>query len=130
MALSVTKLDQTVAGNKRFNSGLLALDNSYPAGGYPISANLFGLGVMDTFDPGSRGGYVIEWDKANGTLRVYHGFTLTGGQAIGTPIQASAGILGKTQAGNITVTSSAPVEVPTGTDLSGVTNLSFRAIGV
>lgn len=130
MALTISRMDQTVMGNKRVNRFRVALDSSYPSGGYPITAQQVALGVIENMFFQAPSGYEITYDSTTGTVRVYGmSFKIVGGQVIGTPVQVSGGILGKTQAGDL-VASGAPVEVAAKTDLSAVTNVLGRAEGV
>ena len=130
MALTISRMDQTVMGNKRVNRFRAALDTSYPSGGYPITAQQLGLGVIENLIFQAPSGYQIDYDDTSKTVRVYGiSFTIVGGQPIGTPIQVSGSVLGKTPAGNV-VTAGTPVEVAAATDLSAVTNVMGRAEGV
>lgn len=132
MALTISTLDNGVAGHKRANRGTLALDASYPAGGYPVTARMFGLANIDFVEFGPRLGYQLEYDASVGTVRVYrpNDFALVPSQPIADVVQVSAGILGKTTVGAVTARSAAPVEVATATDLSAVTGVAWRAEGV
>ena len=131
MALTVTSLENGYAGNKRVNRGRLALDNSYPSLGYPLSARQVGLSVIENLTIQERLGYVFDYDSVNGTLRVYltGNIALVGGQIAGDVVQLRGGILGKTAAGNTTSGNAAP-EAAVGQDLSAITDLFVRAEGV
>ena len=130
MALTISRMDQTVMGNKRVNRFRAALDTSYQSGGYPITAQQLGLGVIENLIFQAPSGYQIDYDDTSKTVRVYGiSFTIVGGQSIGTPIQVSGSVLGKTPAVNV-VTAGTPVEVAAATDLSAVTNVMGRAEGV
>ena len=132
MALVVTAIEHGGSGNKHVERGTLALDASYPAGGYPVTPRLFGLAVVDFLDfTPSPGGYRLNYDPASGTVRVYGpGFTLAGNQAVGNVVQTDdVGRLGRTVAGALD-TYAPPVEVPTGTDLSALTGILWRGEGI
>lgn len=132
MALTITKLDNGIAGHKRANRGLLSLDSSYPAGGYPVTPRTFGLANIDFLDFVPRLGYSFEYDLTSSTVRVYrpNDFALIPSQAPSDVVQVAAGVLGKTTVGAVTARSSAPVEVATGTNLSALTTVCWRAEGV
>lgn len=129
MALVVTSIESGVAGNKRVNRGKLALDASYPAGGYPVTPNRLGLSVIEFFEANPQQGYALAFDPVAVTIRVFalSSLSLVGSQTVGDAVQISGGVLGKTTAGNVTPT---PVEVTTGTNLAAVTNVLWRAEGV
>lgn len=52
MAVTVSGLSFSIAGNKRRTTGVITLDSSYPTGGETISPNLLGLGSIDVLSPG------------------------------------------------------------------------------
>lgn len=132
MALTITTLDNGVAGHKRANRGALALDSSYPAGGYPVTPRMFGLANIDFVELSPKLGYQLEYDASSATVRVYrpNDFALVGSQQIADVVQVASGILGKTTAGAVTARSAAPVEVATGTNLAAMTSVGWRAEGV
>jgi hypothetical protein len=80
MALTVTVQDPPVfaefTGQKGFKRAVVVFDSSYPDGGEPITAANVGLGSLENMqitcdqDFAVGGGYVVEWDKTAGTLRV------------------------------------------------------------
>jgi len=74
----------------------VTLDNSYPTGGYQITPEQLGLREILHVEAGMAGGYAFEWDYANSKLKVMRfDYDASGdGPAI---------------------------EVPAGTNLSGVT---------
>lgn len=69
MAATVTKI---VSGPPQFGLVDVTLDNSYPTGGYPITAAQLGfnriLGVIVMSHPS---GYTFEYDAANNKLKAY-----------------------------------------------------------
>ena len=129
MAVTISAVEHGGAGNKRVQRGKLALDTSYPSGGYPITAQQLGLSVIEFFEANPQQGYAINYDSVNGSLRVFAaaGLVVKGSQAIGDVVQVSGGVLGKTTVGDVTTT---PQEVAAGTDLSAVTGVLWRAEGV
>ena len=129
MAVTISAVEHGGAGNKRVQRGKLALDTSYPSGGYPITAQQFGLSVLEFFEANPQQGYTVNYDPLNQTLRVFSaaGFNVKGSQAIGDVIQIVGGVLGKTTVGDVTTV---PSEAATGTDLSAVTGVLWRAEGV
>lgn len=73
MALTVTAIQSSASGSKRTSNGTVALDSSYPSGGYPITPRAFSLGVIDPGGLifGASSGFSLSYDRANGTVRVY-----------------------------------------------------------
>jgi len=78
MAATVTKLKQggDVLGKHRVYPADVLLDNSYPTGGYAISAQRFGarsiVGVEPIGSPaGVAGGYSLIWDTTNNKLMAF-----------------------------------------------------------
>jgi hypothetical protein len=73
VALTVTSIEHSVAGNRRTSHGTLALDSSYPSGGYAVTPRMFSLGVIDpgglTCSPTS--GFSMAYDRSAGTIRVF-----------------------------------------------------------
>lgn len=50
----------------------ITLDDSYPEGGWSISPSDFGMkGIHCLFVVPMAGGFLIEWDVANSTLKAY-----------------------------------------------------------
>lgn len=135
MALTITYMDNGVSGHKRSTRGTLALDAGYPSGGYPVTARTFGLGVIDPGGLvfGQKLGYLLDYNAATLKVQVYqpNDMALVGGQAPGDAVQISASnVLGKTSVGDVVAVSSAPVEVPAGTDLSSLTGVAWQGEGV
>lgn len=79
MAASASIVDRGAAGDLFFRVVDVTLDNSYPAGGYPLTARDFGFGtngVIFMVDPGTvskNGGWMIGWDYTNSKLQVFDG---------------------------------------------------------
>ena len=48
----------------------VALDNDYPAGGYPIKPEDLGLREIYHVEAGMASGYAFEWDYAKNKLKV------------------------------------------------------------
>lgn len=112
MALTITnvfKRPQPV-GELWFNVVKVDFDNSYPTGGAPLTANDLGFRTASSDDaqfhvqPAQVGGYTIEYDHTNHTLKVYE----EDGAAVGKE---------------------ALPEVPNATDLSGLTGVHVAAYG-
>ena len=93
---------------------------------------------MAVIDPGGllfgqKLGYLLDYDVTNTTVRVYqpNDVNLIGSQAPGDVVQIGAGnVLGKTSPGDVVAITAGPIEVPTGTDLSALTNVGWRSEGV
>lgn len=78
MAASASIVDRGAAGDLFFRVVDVTLDNSYPAGGYPLTAQQLGLGANGVifFVDGSMsktGGWTTAWDYTNGKLQVFDG---------------------------------------------------------
>ena len=97
MAATVSLTDRGPTNNLAWRTVSVALDTSYPTGGYPITAAQLGFSKSRvTFVTSHSGGYVYEW-AANGS---------NGGNLKAYRQTAATGSL---------------VEVPNATSLSGVT---------
>lgn len=79
MAAAANIVDRGAAGDLMFRIVDVTLDNSYPAGGYPLTPQQLGLGLNGTIfevDPGTvskTGGWLIGWDYTNNKLQVFDG---------------------------------------------------------
>lgn len=115
-------------------------DASYPAGGYPFTASMIKLGVIEYMAPivcqAANGLSIViaVYNATTGKLQFYWGsgggggatLTLVGGQAPGIAVQvtpdSAAGVLGKTTAGDIAIPfalgAAALTEVPATTNLA------------
>lgn len=141
----------TIKKRGKFGNGFVVVadvtfDDSYPTGGEALTAQQFGLTVLDFVLPSPASGYLFEFDHANKKLKAFtptvqhtHDLLLTGGQAAGDAIQVNATVVGKTAAGNVTAaggvsniqnkTAAAATEVADTTNLSAVT-VRVIAIGI
>lgn len=70
MASTLTVAGTTVWGNKRITYGTGNL-GTYAANGIAVTAAQCGLKALEFLYVGNVGGYVMEWDKANGKVKVY-----------------------------------------------------------
>lgn len=70
MASSMTVSDKYAVGNKLQRNGTGNL-GTYATNGVAVSASQLGLSVIDELMVHSAGGYVFEWDKANGKVKCY-----------------------------------------------------------
>lgn len=79
MAAATAIVDRGAAGDLFFRIVDITLDNSYPAGGYPLTAAQLGLGangVIYLVDPctvSKTGGWLVGWDFTNSKLQVFDG---------------------------------------------------------
>ena len=73
MALSFTfKRKHPQKGGFRSGYVDITLDAAYPSGGWPITAaNLVLSTLHNLMPPGSKNGFVLEWDHVNGKLKAY-----------------------------------------------------------
>lgn len=100
-------------GSKRAVNFTLTGDNSYPTGGYTVTAAQVGLGVVDNWQFQASGGFVCEYVAATGKVKFYAdggnlpSVTVVGGAAGTIPLTMSpdsnAGVLGKTAATTRTI---------------------------
>lgn len=70
MASSMTVSDKYAVGNKLQRNGTGNL-GTYATGGIAVTAAQLALSVIDELMVHSAGGYVFEWDKANGKVKAY-----------------------------------------------------------
>ena len=74
MALGVNIVDRGSAGDLNFRVVDLTCDNSYPSGGYPLTAQALGFGgsgVIYAVQPqGVKNGRLVEWDQANSKIMI------------------------------------------------------------
>lgn len=122
----------------------IVCDNSYPTGGYSFVANQIKLGAIEYMAPiilANAAGtlaLVAQYNYVTNKLQVFQvagatgqaaKLSVTGGQAPGialqTDVDSNSGVLGKTTAGNISITATLSaaggaklVEVDNATDLS------------
>lgn len=79
MAAAAAIVDRGAAGDLFFRVVDVTLDNSYPAGGYPLTPAQLGLGangVVFMVDPGTvskTGGWLVGYDYTNAKLQVFDG---------------------------------------------------------
>jgi hypothetical protein len=85
LTVTLTKDGNDVWGRTRVQHASLALDNSYPTGGYSLPATKFGMRALFNMLIGDMGvsgtgGYRFAWDSVNSKLMVYRvpGFTPAG----------------------------------------------------
>lgn len=87
MAAVVTKTYLNYPGAVVEFVGTVALDNSYPTGGYSIALNQFGLqNRVDILLAEDAKGYGFEWDYTNKKLKAYS----TGGTEVTNATDLSA----------------------------------------
>jgi len=60
----------TTTGNRQHTHGTGNL-GTYAANGVVVSPNQVGLGLIDDLEISPAGGYVFEYDKANGKVKAY-----------------------------------------------------------
>jgi hypothetical protein len=78
MAASAAVVDRGAAGDLFTRVVDVTLDSSYPAGGYPLTAQQLGLGVNGVVmfvdaAMSKSGGWIVAWDYTNGKLQVFDG---------------------------------------------------------
>lgn len=72
MALTVNSKEYTVFGNKACVIADIAFDSSYPSGGESLNPDVnFGLHSIDFAQIESKGGYSINYDRTNETVKVF-----------------------------------------------------------
>lgn len=72
MALSVAKGSHHAMGSMRAIEVTLAFDDSYPTGGEVLAASDLGLSEVRYFPTVLAGGYVLQYDYANGKLQAFY----------------------------------------------------------
>jgi hypothetical protein len=71
MAATITITERAATGNKYVRRGTLTL-GSYATNGVAVAKADFELPVsLDRLEIDPAGGYVFEWDKANGKVKAY-----------------------------------------------------------
>ena len=131
MAATVTIKAIVNNGNKWEIVGSVALDSSYPTGGYPIPARKVGLCYLEYFgaDDG-YGGYLFDYDYVNNKLRVsYPQGGSSGGTNDGSGTVTSGGTGVTSTAATGPVNSAPSRECQNTKDLSALTLLRFKATG-
>jgi hypothetical protein len=79
MAATVNIVDRGAAGDLFFRIVDITLDNSYPAGGYPLTPQQLGFGANgqiimgDSATVSRTGGWLVGWDSVNQKLQVFDG---------------------------------------------------------
>ena len=74
MALAFANFKRMAPKKGGFRSGYvdITLDASYSSGGWAITAaNLVLSTLHNLIPPGSKNGFVLEWDHVNGKLKAY-----------------------------------------------------------
>lgn len=75
MAATVAQKHRWISGDRVEGVFDVTLDNSYPTGGYALTAGSFGLMLrVDSVVPQNTGGRNLEWDAANGKLKAYSAY--------------------------------------------------------
>ena len=72
MAINVTTRARRKFGNGYMIVADIALSNSYPTGGEAVTAQQFGLNVLDFVLPSPAAGYMFEFDHANSKLKAFN----------------------------------------------------------
>lgn len=75
MALTVTISTKSVMGNRRYHTGTLDFDSSYPTGGEPITVANVGfiseINDMTFAALGAALGYDVKFDRVNSKVMVF-----------------------------------------------------------
>lgn len=136
MALTISSLRRGSAGDKRFVSGLITFDSSYPTGGEALVPNDVSLHTIETISFENTGGFNFEYDYSGQKVLVrvpgiaiaaagaatLDDYALTGTGA------STARSIGLDNASTSPVRFGAQQEVANTTDLSTITT-RFRAYG-
>ena len=147
-------------GRLRMLTGSFDLDDSYPTGGYSLSALSNKFKSLHRVTCDQTDGYIFQYDKANDKLKVFHptkaasvhshkAFTVNASETAGDSTTfvsitegdgtAQSGVKVSNAGGGSdidintssagAISAAAGTEVGNGTDLSGVTGVSFVAVG-
>lgn len=134
MALTITlddRFPQRISRSLGILTGVIAFDSSYPTGGELASGITKFFKSCHRLICDAKGGYVFEWDKANGKIKVIAPVNViasTGVADANNTVMKSASATLEV-AGTGTAFQQPGVEVLDTTDLSGLTGVSFIAIG-
>ncbi|MHB9144724.1 MAG: hypothetical protein ACYC5Y_05235 [Symbiobacteriia bacterium] len=145
MAAIISALARRKFGNGYLVVADVQMDNAYPTGGEPVTAQQFGLTVLDFVLPSPASGYLAEYDHTNNKLKAFNPrAAIASTLAVTTPALAhAAGATAVTStaatvpdhaagaacaiAGVAGVAAGPGAEVANGADLSAVT---FRVIAL
>lgn len=89
MAVTVTKSETMIQGNKVVTRGTIAFDASYPDGGEAITARQCGLGTFDDLQVAPTLGRTFEWDASNLKVKVFPAVNLENLSSITARFQAT-----------------------------------------
>ena len=73
MGLSVTEISASTVGDRRRLVVDITFDASYPTGGEPVDAGVFGLTTVEEVDAATDGTRLFVHDTANQKLMVFTG---------------------------------------------------------
>lgn len=127
MAASVTVKKKNKFGNGYAVTADVTFDSSYPTGGEALTAQQFGLTVIDFVLPSPAAGYIFEFDHANSKLKAFTptAVSMSGTAGVAgadnTVVAVSATSIGVSGAGVAAAVKNAAAEVANTTDLSAVT---------
>lgn len=111
MAITISNLRRQGTGLGYMSVFDLALDNSYPTGGYFIDPNAIGLARITNLSTyGSDGGYLFEFDYVNNKFKVFS--ASGGGTPAGSNSSESAGTPSGTNSSESAGTPSGTVSQP------------------
>jgi hypothetical protein len=71
MALTLTRVTQTVMGNKQASVFKADFDSSYPTGGESLTGVQVGISTVEFLLAEPKGGYYFEYDHAGAKLKAY-----------------------------------------------------------
>lgn len=130
MSLTFTKNKEGVVGDLRYWAGSILLDNSYPTGGYAITATNFLFGSTTyLLNVGESQGIVPEWDRTNSKIKMMYptGGTAASPAAIAAGFGTIAGGASAQSTSSLTIalTPGQGKEVANTTDLSTITLQAF-----
>lgn len=116
MAITVVDTQRVSEGNKWKIIGTLALDNSYPTGGYAITPAQIGLSQIQSFDIQVESGYSFQYVEQTAKIKAYDvgGFTPAG--TVAAPVFTGNALAAHGH--NIQVTADEVITVTAGTGVS------------
>lgn len=91
LAISIPIDGHGIEGIERTVRGTLALDTSYPTGGYALTPRNLGLGAINDIEVRSKNGYVFEYNYTAQLLLVYR--SLPAGTVAAPTIDGAAGTI-------------------------------------
>lgn len=100
MAIATSIIRRDTLGSLEYRVVDITLDNSYPTGGWAVSAQAVGFGlngqILGEIGGAIKDGYMLQYDQVNNKIKVFQGDNANAGAAPGVELaNASAVMNGK-----------------------------------